>query len=307
MAKAGQGLRQDAFWSHAIATASAAHVLASHTGYKDPEEAFIAGLLHDIGHLVFAIAMPEEFAEIMDNGPYDLLEREQSNLGITHTKIGQKLLRHWKLPTRLVHAVRFHHNLTVATSGEEDLTPLIALADAMAGVQEQVYERSLDQEGFVQLVQATGVDISNTTAMLQEIEAKVEETHLFLKIAADEAIPRITAPEPRNLKVVMLCTDPLKATWTRQVLGFFGHTLVPMKDFFSAAGKVDVPVDLIILDQGSITPEQITKMRPVLNLYLDRLVAFGDNKAKVEIPELGTVLPVLPLAFSRFELEKLAS
>ena len=37
------------FWNHSVSTAAAAYVLAKHTNYPDPEEAFIAGLLHDLG------------------------------------------------------------------------------------------------------------------------------------------------------------------------------------------------------------------------------------------------------------------
>ncbi len=305
MAQAGKGSRQEAFWSHAIATASAAQVLANHTGYEDPEEAFIAGLLHDIGHLILAVSLPKPFSEVMDSGPFDLLEKEQSILGTTHTRTGQKLLRHWKLPNKLVQAVRFHHNLKVATSGDDDLTPLIALADAIAGVQGLVYERSLDQEGFAQLVKVTGLDITETKSILEAIEAKIEETQLFLKIATEGDITGAAQSTPPSRRMVMLCTDPLKATWTQQVMAFFGHTLMPMKDFFAAAGQGEAPVDLIILDQGSITPDQLGKMKPVLDLYQERLVAFGDGQDQLAIPALGIKLPVLPLAFSRFELEQL--
>ncbi len=305
MAQAGKGSRQEAFWAHAIATASAAQVLADHTGYKDPEEAFIGGLLHDIGHLIIAIALPGPFAEVMSCGPFDLLAKEQKILGTTHTRTGQKLLRHWKLPPKLAQAVRFHHNLKVATNGDDDLTPLIILADALAGVHGQVYERSLDQAGFAQLIKVTGMDVAETTVILQEIDAKIEETKLFLKIATDDDVAEDSELRPPARRVVMLCTDPLKATWTQQVLAFCGHTLIPMKDFFAAASGGQAPVDLIILDQGSITPAQIQKMKPALDLYRNQLVAFGDGQEQLEIPSLGYELPVLPLAFSRFELENL--
>ncbi len=305
MAQAGKGTRQELFWAHAIAAASSAQVLAVHTGYEDPEEAFIAGLLHDIGHLILATAMPKPFAAVMDECPSDLLAREQEVLGAVHTKVGQKLLRHWKLPEKLGRAVRFHHNVKVATNGEDSLTPLVALADALAGVHGQVYERSLDREGFARLFQATGLDVSATRTVLEEINAKVEETRLFLKIASDGDPAGAPAPLPPARRIVMLCTDPLQAEWSRQVLEYFGHTMVPMKDFFGAAGKGNAEVDLIILDQGSVTPEQLLKMKPVLDLHRGKLAAFGDVKDRIPVAELGYDLPVLPVAFSRFEIEGL--
>ncbi len=307
MAQSGKGAHQGLFWSHAITTASAAQVLATHTGYEDPEEAFIAGLLHDIGHLILATVKPDLFAETMDGKSGDILAREQNLLGATHTKVGQKVMRHWRLPEKLGRAIRFHHNVKVAANGEDTLTPLIALADTLAGVHGHIYDQCLDPGDLETLVKATGMDVVQTGDILRETDDKVEETRLFLKIAADEDPAASPAPEPPARNIVILCTDPLKAEWVRQVLYFFGHTVVPMKDFFATAGQDTSRVDLIILDQGSITPEQLLKMKPVLSLHRNRLAAFGESRETIEIPQLGYNLPVLPLAFSRYELEKLAA
>ncbi len=307
MAQAGKGTYQELFWSHAIATASAAQVLALHTGYEDPEEAFIAGLLHDIGHLILATAMPGQFAQAMNEKSGDIRAKELTILGTTHTKVGQKVMRHWKLPEKLGRAVRFHHNVKVAVSSEDGLIPLIALADTLAGVYGHVYDQCLDPSALEALVGATGMDVTETGDILREIDAKVEETRIFLRIATDgESAPNPPA-QPRVLKIVMLCTDQLKAEWTRQVLDFFEYPLVPMKEFFMTAGADTAQVDLILLDQDSITAEQLLKMKPVLDRYQSRLVAFGDHRETIEVPQLGRELPVLPLAFSRLDLEERVS
>lgn len=304
MARVG-GSRQEAFWAHAIGTAAAAQVIAENTGYEDPEEAFIAGLLHDIGHLILASAMPREFAAVMDGGRWNLLEREQKTLGATHNKVGQKVLRHWKLPEKLGHAVRFHHNLKVATNGENPLTPLVALADAVSGVLGAVYEHSYDEEAFTALMSAVGVEPEGLVNLLPVIDAKVEETRLFLKLATDtEHGPRdpVEAP-PRRL--VLLSTDALKRDWVAGVLRHFGHELVEMKTFFAAVAAGQDPVDLVILDQGGITPQQILKMKPVLLAQRERLVCFGATDRLVTIPGLDLEAPVLPVVFSRHEIEDL--
>jgi HD-like signal output (HDOD) protein len=54
-----------AFWQHSLATASAARVLAKLKGWRDPEEAFLAGLLHDAGRLVMDKFLPNEFDQIL--------------------------------------------------------------------------------------------------------------------------------------------------------------------------------------------------------------------------------------------------
>ena len=306
MAQGGKGGAQQDFWRHAIASAASAEVLARHTGYPDPEEAFIAGLLHDIGHLVLGTALPKEFKAVLELGPDGMVENEQRLLGMTHPKAGHLLLKHWKLPGALGNAVRFHHNQKVAASGDEPLTALIALADALACVQGQVYERSLTQEDFLQLVKVVGLDVQETGDLLRKIEARVEETRTFLKIAADGDLAGEAPAPPKPLTVVMICTHQVKAAWTQGVLGYFGHSLLPMKDFFARVGPCDTGVDLVILDHQSVSAEQLTKMKPLLECYRERLVAFGCAGKLRELPALGLTLPVLPLAFSRSDLDSFA-
>ena len=61
MGKGRQSSLWSRFWDHSLAAATAAEHLARETGYPDPEEAFVAGLLHDVGHLVFMLAAPGDF------------------------------------------------------------------------------------------------------------------------------------------------------------------------------------------------------------------------------------------------------
>lgn len=304
MAQAGVGPRQEAFWAHAITTAATAQVLAEALGYEDPEEAFIAGLIHDIGYLILAKAMPQEFDAVVADGPWDPLEREQAAFGVAHPKVGQKLLRHWKLPEKLGHAARFHHNLKSATSGEFPLTAIIALADSLSAVQNPMFERTLDRGGFLRLIGVLGVEVENLSAMLAAIEVKVEETRLFLKLADVDPAAETGQPETPTRRVVVLSTDPLVASWLRQVMNHFGHILVPMKEFFAAAGG-DAAPDLIILDQESISSPQLQKMKSVLVMHRNRLAAYGNAAPLVDVEALGMTLPVLPVTFSRFDLEEL--
>ena len=66
-----------------------------------PEEAFVAGLLHDIGRMVLNVSFPESFAKLRPAHPAELLEQEKEILGVPHTKVGSLLMEHWKLPEQL--------------------------------------------------------------------------------------------------------------------------------------------------------------------------------------------------------------
>jgi putative nucleotidyltransferase with HDIG domain len=102
-----------AFWQHSLAAATAAKILARLKGYNDPEEAFLAGLLHDAGRLVLDRFLPNEFDQVITlslERVCTLIEAEREVLGYTHLEVGEMLAELWQLPDRLREAIRTHHD-----------------------------------------------------------------------------------------------------------------------------------------------------------------------------------------------------
>jgi putative nucleotidyltransferase with HDIG domain len=101
------------FWQHSVKTALIARHLAMQSGViSDPETMFTAGLLHDIGKLLLIDRFPQAMLaaeEIMIRRRIDELSAELSQLGMTHTAVGEALMQHWGLPEILVDCVRYHH------------------------------------------------------------------------------------------------------------------------------------------------------------------------------------------------------
>jgi putative nucleotidyltransferase with HDIG domain len=88
------------YWRHSMATALAARLLAPRLRL-DPDEGFVAGLLHDIGKLVLAAHFPAEGAQAMAlarSADVSDIEAERATLGLTHAEIGAVLVRHWRFP-----------------------------------------------------------------------------------------------------------------------------------------------------------------------------------------------------------------
>jgi putative nucleotidyltransferase with HDIG domain len=132
---AGEGFDLDLFWGHSVGVAVAAEALARKTLGAKPEDAFTAGILHDIGRLVLRQGMPREFAAavaIARSGELTLHEAELETTGYSHDEIGQALGERWKFPGHLVDAVRCHHDET-----------LTATADGLAGVVAQANQLML--------------------------------------------------------------------------------------------------------------------------------------------------------------------
>lgn len=104
-----------AFWKHAVACGTAARMLGNpnYDVTSLPGELYLAGLLHDIGKLMLAIYMPEDFGRILELAHSEktpLYRVENAFLGVDHALIGAHLLDEWRLPPHILDAVCFHHN-----------------------------------------------------------------------------------------------------------------------------------------------------------------------------------------------------
>ena len=123
-------------WTHCCATATAAQTIARiqrKNGIAD--EAFLAGLVHDVGVLVALQhdqAMFNESIERAVDGA-DFLESEQEIFGETHESFGKALCEHWKFPASLAWVAGHHHDPLEVPAANRDLPALIHVADHLAG------------------------------------------------------------------------------------------------------------------------------------------------------------------------------
>jgi putative nucleotidyltransferase with HDIG domain len=101
-----------AFWRHSLGTALHARALAAHAGFN-PDAAFTAGLLHDIGHMILLTRFPEVFSAVLayrKQHQCGILVAERVILGFDHTAIGAAVVAHWRFPTSICEVVGQHHD-----------------------------------------------------------------------------------------------------------------------------------------------------------------------------------------------------
>lgn len=99
------------FCRFSLITAVAAEYLAQKTGRVDPQTAYTAGLLHEVGKLAVAYSCAPHFAEIrrrQQAGGLSWLAAERAVLGYTHAEVGAMLLRRWNYPEALVAVVEYN-------------------------------------------------------------------------------------------------------------------------------------------------------------------------------------------------------
>ncbi|MCG3152999.1 MAG: hypothetical protein GEEBNDBF_02306 [bacterium] len=123
------------FWAHSVAAGLAAQEIARRTRMPDAEEAFIIGLLHDVGQVLLAYWFQSDYRALVreqrqGSVPLDILETRR--LGVSHAAVGAAFLKHWGLPATLVHAVEFHHELYRVPATIKRYPALAELADTAA-------------------------------------------------------------------------------------------------------------------------------------------------------------------------------
>lgn len=150
----GYNLAAGDLYNHAVATATAAQWFARSISYPEPEEAYIAGLLHDMGKITldkFVCRDPDMVEAILLEKTTPVWQIEQRYLGIDHAEIGYLMARKWTFPGLLSDAIRNHHR--PAKSTETGILPaIINLADYFTPVDEvtlaRIGKRSLAQESI---------------------------------------------------------------------------------------------------------------------------------------------------------------
>ena len=138
----GTGLDAVLLWKHSVTTAFGAQHVAQAAGL-DGNLIFTAGLLHDLGKVVFAGTHGKDYTRMFDpakRGSLSLIEWENAQYGCDHAGVGAALLERWKLPAAIVVAVRFHHQPSAA--GESaPLAACVCLGNILS--------RALDQPSFI--------------------------------------------------------------------------------------------------------------------------------------------------------------
>lgn len=99
------------FWWHSLLSATLAKRLAKKTGFSSLDEAYLSGLLHDIGRLVLISTFPKEHESILleTEDVQNELWAETQLIGITHCEAGSWLIKNWKLNSLMADAIRYHH------------------------------------------------------------------------------------------------------------------------------------------------------------------------------------------------------
>ena len=129
------------FWEHSFGVGMVSKVIAEKIGYPDLEQAYIGGIIHDIGEVFLSNYLREEFQAVLDSvkgKPVSLVDAEAEQLGTTHCEIGLCMARKWNFPEAYCEVIAYHHTPSDATI-DPVLCAIVNLSDLFCSVRELNY------------------------------------------------------------------------------------------------------------------------------------------------------------------------
>lgn len=152
------------FWEYSIFCGSSSRLLARKIGMRKAGEAFVAGLMHDIGMLIIIQYFTHEFTEIsrlVDSGKFTMIRAERAVIGSDHCEIGAWLAKKWNLPKQLVNSVKYHHSSPdeLPEDIDEDSIKLTAIVAASEWFAQTMAYKSWSNESSAPSYFSTGEEI----------------------------------------------------------------------------------------------------------------------------------------------------
>ena len=194
------------FWTRSLNTAVAARELALFTGHGNEEEAFLAGLLQDIGVMVIARSAPEEYGPVLENSRDRLappIEMEKATLGVSHVEVAKHLFDKWNLPPSLCTPVLYHHAPEAAEKADEHTMLSIRIQSFAGHVGEWLYSFDSDNASLKELrdLASEFFDISprELEALMYRVDSRIEEMSDLFDLSASRPNTYANLLEEANL------------------------------------------------------------------------------------------------------------
>lgn len=195
------------FWKHSLTAAVLAREIALKMQYAHLEEAYLAGLLHDIGRLALLTVMPAEYgASFLAADDTSLCAVEQRTLQLTHAEAGAWMIERWELDSFLADSVLYHHESPARLANAHPLIRIVLLAHLMSSLVS-------DDPGVVAAAVLCGIDPAtlNTISTRAAAQVYAAAEHLGIDLAgAEEGQPAIMTPAPAEDPVRQRLSDEMR-------------------------------------------------------------------------------------------------
>lgn len=185
------------FWGHSLRVAEIAHAIATHIEYPDAEEAYLAGLMHDIGQLLLLGGMGERYGVLLgwSSDEIALHDIEEPLLGTNHAAVGAWLVDQWKLSSFMADAVLFHHKPANEIVHADSLSQIVwsahLIADSYAKTGQPPDE---DDVGLSLIKSILNISLADTAIIMQLSSDRVAMLAAALDIGETDLTKTLPSP-----------------------------------------------------------------------------------------------------------------
>lgn len=177
-------------WRRSLYSACAARLIAHQGRLGDPEDAFIAALLQDIGSLAMHIAIGDEY-DVATNDPSrphaDLPAKEQQLFGFHHAEAGAQLAERWRLPPSLAAAIRYHHRPSTTPNEHAPLLRAVTLGTLAAEALSPSDGRAALEQFFADARSYADLDHATASELLERVADGASEMSRLFKLDTGSA------------------------------------------------------------------------------------------------------------------------
>jgi len=294
----GAAIDRKRLWTHCLAVGTAARAIAREVRYDLPEEAYIGGLLHDLGRIVLDVYAPDDVAQVVaefEDSGRPITELERKHLGMDHCQVGSMIAEQWNLPKMLKDAIQYHHEtddpLEKLPEKNREMVGIVSAADRLCwafGLGSFGSGRVRMDE--LRLRDGTCLSPDQIDGILAEVWRELEQTagHLGFEYGTDsEFLPRLreaNAAAARRLTAVQSRPDVLQrmlavSESTRRARTL--HSVDRVIDTALHSVRDGLRLDRILLFEVDLDEEMLRGRR-----------LFDDTHIEVEVEEIN--LPLNP-------------
>jgi len=296
--------------THSLAVACCAEDIAEITSPQiEPELAYSAGLLHDIGKLALDEAMPRSFAAIVEQAKSQeacICTVEQKHLGTEHTILGKRLSQKWHLPNQIILAIWLHHSDTCLISQnmpEARIAQVVQLADLIAR------QCGIGQSGSYDLSDLPDVILQSLAINAEQLEQI--RSGLAEKVSQKSKILELDLPNATNkycdivhTTAAQLAREHTKLSLENRHLQTASSHLDFITDFLSSINADASPIDEA--ENFAVRWQKFYQTglvclylaHPADSQLLEAVVVQGPDKSKTVILNAPVETPAIPKAIA---------
>lgn len=178
------GFSWDDMWVHSVTCAVGSEVIYSRVARTSGAEvAFVAGLLHDVGKLILARALPERFRQVVEackDYNFTMSQAERNLLSTDHAKIGGELAQGWQFPEILCDGIAHHHSPQDACE-HEDIARAVGAANMLAKRLSKSYILGVSTEiSLRDVAEAAGLAVEDMDFIVNTVRDRMRQCNEIL-------------------------------------------------------------------------------------------------------------------------------